>query len=98
MFVGMLQSPILDGKKWRSVMGDDYFSAINLIACVKDIADSILCHAAIKKKNCALSPMLTKHANPFCRAKSVVYMSCSMHYFVAIQFVALVNGLHMQRM
>jgi hypothetical protein len=40
---------VLDGKQWRSVMGDDYFSAIKLIACVKYVLDSILCDAVVNR-------------------------------------------------
>jgi hypothetical protein len=49
MFVGMPQRRITYDKKWRSVMGDDYFSAIKLIAYVKDAVDSISCDAVIKR-------------------------------------------------
>jgi hypothetical protein len=43
------RNAVLDGKKWRSVMGDDYFSAIQLIASVKDVVDSISCDATINR-------------------------------------------------
>ena len=41
-------------------MGDDYFSAFMLIACEKDVVDSISCDAVINKF-AQLSPVLRKH-------------------------------------
>jgi hypothetical protein len=47
----MMQCPTIDRKKWPFVMGDDYFSAIKLIASVKDVVDSISSDAAVKLIN-----------------------------------------------
>ena len=41
-------------------MGDDYFSAIMLIACEKNVVDSISCDPVINKF-AKLSPVLRKH-------------------------------------
>ena len=41
-------------------MGDGYFSAYMLIACEKDVVDSISCDAVINKL-AQLSPVLRKH-------------------------------------
>jgi hypothetical protein len=82
MFVGMLQCRIIDGIKWRSVMGDDYFSAIKLIAWVKDVVDSrpISCDAAINRfAHCHQYRVLTKHASPLGQGQvcCVCYTACS---------------------
>jgi hypothetical protein len=44
----------------RSVMSDDYFSALMLIASEKDVADSIS-HDLIINRFAQLSPVLKKH-------------------------------------
>jgi hypothetical protein len=83
---------VLDGEKWRPVMGDDYCSVIELIACVKDVVDSMyamwqqtyLCTVTSANKTCK-----STLAGP-----SLLWMFCSMRCFVAIQFAALVNELH----
>jgi hypothetical protein len=49
MFVGMLLCRSIDDKKWCSVMGDDYFSALKLMAFEKDDVDSSLCDAVINR-------------------------------------------------
>jgi hypothetical protein len=85
---------VLDGKKWRSVMGHDYFSAIKLIACVKDVVASISCDAAITDLRTVTS------VNSICKSTlagpSLLCMFCGMQYFVAIRFVAFANGLYIQ--
>ena len=48
-------------------MGDDYFSAFMLIACEKNVVDSISCDAVINKF-AQLSPVLRKHQVHFDRA------------------------------
>jgi hypothetical protein len=79
-------------------MGDDYFSAFKLIdRCVKDVVDSISCDAVINRYMCTVTSA-NKTFKSTLTGPSLLRLFCSMQYYVAIQFVALANGLHMQRM
>ena len=60
MFEGALQCRTVDDKKWCSVMSDDYFAALELIACEKDVVDSISCDAVINRFAQIHSPVLVK--------------------------------------
>jgi hypothetical protein len=54
-------------------MGDDYFSAYELITCVKDVVDSISCDAAINRVAHCYQCLYNMQVH-FGRAKSVVYV------------------------
>jgi hypothetical protein len=79
-------------------MDDDYFSALKLIASVKDDVDSISCDAVLNRYVHCHHAGLMKHSSPLRAGLNLMCLSCSVQYFVAIRFVALVSGLHMQRM
>jgi hypothetical protein len=62
------------------------FFTIKLIACAKDVRQHFM--RCGYKQICALSPLLIKHASPLWQGQ--VSCLCS----ATCQFVALVNGLH----
>jgi hypothetical protein len=77
---------------------DDYFSAIKLTAHVglKDVVDSVPCGAIINRfVHCNHKNMYPKST---LTGPTLLCLFCSMQYFDAIRSVALINGLHMQRM
>ena len=75
-----------------------YFSALKLIACEKDVVDSISCDAVINRFAQLHVTRVNKNIKATLTGPSLLCLLCSMQYFVAIRFVTLVNGLHMQPM